>query len=124
MYKYFGDDISPEEFKEMLDFLFTIEEVQNYVTKEKEKCFQRNNPPVVISRNENSEENTFENENAKNENLTNENDVIEIPDNCKNDFIKAMKIGYYKEFYKQGLITAEQLELLIAMKDKSINSAA
>ena len=68
MYKYFGDDISPEEFKEMLDFLFTIEEVQNYVTKEKEKCFQRNNPPVVISQNENSEENIIESENVKTEN--------------------------------------------------------
>lgn len=62
--------------------------------------------------------------NRKNANLTNGNDVIEIPKNCKNDFIKAMKIGYYKEFYKQGLITAEQLELLIAMQDKQLNSAA
>lgn len=62
--------------------------------------------------------------NRKNVNLTKGNDIIEIPPNCKNEFIKAMKIGYYKEFYKQGLITAEQLELLIAMRDKSINSAA
>ncbi len=62
--------------------------------------------------------------NRKNMNLTNENDVIEIPDNCKNDFIKAMKIGYYKEFYKQGLITAEQLESLIAMQNKQLNSVA
>ncbi len=62
--------------------------------------------------------------NKKNMNLTNENDVIEIPENCKTDLIKAMKIGYYKEFYKQGLITAEQLELLIAMQDKTITSAA
>lgn len=62
--------------------------------------------------------------NRKNMNLTNQNDIIEIPDKCKNDFIKAMKIGYYKEFYKQGLITAEQLEQLIAMQDKSVNSAA
>ena len=62
--------------------------------------------------------------NRKNMNLTNGNDVIEIPENYKIDLIKAMKIGYYKEFYKQGLITAEQLELLIAMQDKSINSAA
>ncbi|MDE6710468.1 MAG: hypothetical protein K2J76_08255 [Oscillospiraceae bacterium] len=52
------------------------------------------------------------------------NSSIVIPDNCKNDLIKAMKIGYYKEFYRQGLITAEQLELLIAMQDKSITSAA
>ena len=34
-------------------------------------------------------------------------------------FVKAIKIGYYKEFYRQGLITAEQLEALIAMQDKS-----
>lgn len=62
--------------------------------------------------------------NRKNVNLTNGNDIIAIPENCKNDFIKAMKIGYYKEFYKQGLITAEQLEQLLAMQDKSVNSAA
>ena len=73
--------------------------------------------------------------NKKNMNLTIKNDVVSntvdknnatiiIPDKCKNDFIKAMKIGYYKEFYKQGLITAEQLEQLIAMQDKAVNSAA
>ncbi|MDE7278253.1 MAG: hypothetical protein K2N26_00785 [Oscillospiraceae bacterium] len=62
--------------------------------------------------------------NRKNMNLTSGNDVIKIPENCKNNFIKAMKIGYYKEFYRQGLITAEQLEQLIAMQDKSVNSAA
>lgn len=73
--------------------------------------------------------------NRKNINLTLKNDVIQnevdknnttikIPDDCKNEFIKAMKIGYYKEFYKQGLINAEQLEQLIAMQDKSVNSAA
>lgn len=62
--------------------------------------------------------------NRKNMNLTNENDIIEIPDNCKNDFIKAMKIGYYKEFYKQGLITAEQLEQLISMQDNQLTSIA
>lgn len=73
--------------------------------------------------------------NRKNMNLTIKNDVanntvdknnttIKIPDKCKNEFIKAMKIGYYKEFYKQGLITAEQLEKLIALQDKTVNSAA
>lgn len=68
VYKYFGDDISPEEFKEMLDFLFAIDEVQDFVTNEKEKRFLRNNPPVVISQNENSEENIIESENVKTEN--------------------------------------------------------
>ncbi len=62
--------------------------------------------------------------NRKNMNLTSKKDVIEILDKCKYDFIKAMKIGYYKEFYKQELITAEQLEQLIAMQDESVNSAA
>ena len=62
--------------------------------------------------------------NAEQDKNNKNNSSIVIPDNCKNDLIKAMKIGYYKEFYKQGLITAEQLEQLIAMQDKSINSAA
>ena len=39
----------------MLDFLFAIDEVQNFVTKEKEKRFLRDNPPVVISENTNLE---------------------------------------------------------------------
>ncbi len=68
VYKYFGDDISSEEFKEMLNFLFAIDEVQDFVTEEKEKRFLRDNPPVVISQNENSEQNTFENNNVKTEN--------------------------------------------------------
>ncbi len=53
VYKYFGEDISPEEFKEMLDFLFAIDEVQNFVTEEKEKRFLRDNPSIVISENTN-----------------------------------------------------------------------
>lgn len=67
-YKYFGDDISPEEFKEMLDFLFAIDEVQDFIIAEKEKRFLRDNPPVVISENTNSEKNIFESENIKIEN--------------------------------------------------------
>ena len=51
VYKYFGDNISPEEFKEMLDFLFAIDEVQSFLTDEKEKRFLQNNPPVVIAEN-------------------------------------------------------------------------
>ncbi len=65
VYKYFGDDISPEEFKEMLDFLFAIDEVQDFVTKEKEKRFLRNNPTVVISENVNPEEKVTESDNTK-----------------------------------------------------------
>ena len=65
VYKYFGDDISPEEFKEMLDFLFAIDEVQSFVTDEKEKRFLRDNPPVVISESTNSAEKVTESDNAK-----------------------------------------------------------
>ena len=68
VYKYFGDDISQEEFKEMLDFLFAIDEVQEFVIAKKEKRFLRDNPPVIISQNENSEKNVFESENVKIEN--------------------------------------------------------
>ena len=59
-----------------------------------------------------------------NNTTVNENKRLEISDEYKKEFVKAMKIGYYKEFFKQGLITAEQLEQLIAMQDKSVNSAA
>ena len=52
------------------------------------------------------------------------NNDIQIPDDCKSDLIKAMKIGYYKEFFKQGLITAEQLEKLIEMQNDNKDIAA
>ena len=68
VYKYFGDDISPEEFKEMLDFLFSIDEVQNFVTEEKEKRFLRDNPPVVITSNANSADDIIKNADVKIEN--------------------------------------------------------
>ena len=44
--------------------------------------------------------------------------IIKLPESCRQDFVKTMKIGYYKEFYKQGFITADQLEALIAMQEK------
>ena len=47
-----------------------------------------------------------------------EKPTIEIPNEFKSEFIKAMKIGYYKEFHKQGLITDEQFEQLIALQNK------
>ena len=43
---------------------------------------------------------------------------IELSEEDKIAFIKAMKIGYYKEFHKQGLITDQQLEMLIALQDR------
>ena len=48
--------------------------------------------------------------------LQNVDTQFQISENCKSEFIKEMKIGYYKEFHKQGLITDEQLELLISMQ--------
>jgi len=62
--------------------------------------------------------------NTEQDKINKNNSSVVIPDNYKNDLVKAMKIGYYKEFYKQGLITAEQLELLIAVQDKIVTSAA
>lgn len=53
-----------------------------------------------------------------------EKSTIEIPKECKSEFIKAMKIGYYKEFHKQGLITDEQLEQLIALQNNNSKKAA
>lgn len=50
--------------------------------------------------------------------------TIKLSKEEETDFIKAMKIGYFKEFYKQGLITAEQLEMLIAMQERSVQKAA
>ena len=48
----------------------------------------------------------------------NKNENIELSAENKLAFIKAMKTGYYKEFHKQGLITDQQLEMLIALQDK------
>ena len=44
--------------------------------------------------------------------------TIAIPESCRHDFVKAMKIGYFKEFYKKGFITADQLEMLITMQNR------
>ena len=35
-------------------------------------------------------------------------------------FVRAVKIGYYKEFYKKGLISSEQLEKLISLQNNAI----
>ena len=51
-------------------------------------------------------------------------DKIEISEESRQAFIRAMKIGYYKAFYKQGLLTAEQLEMLIEMNTVKEENAA
>ncbi|MBR3666262.1 MAG: hypothetical protein IKN66_03775 [Ruminococcus sp.] len=53
--------------------------------------------------------------NNTDEQKKNDNVILSAED--KLAFVKAMKIGYYKEFYKQGLITDKQLEMLIALQD-------
>ena len=55
--------------------------------------------------------------------LQNADTQFQIPEDCKSEFIKAMKIGYYKEFHKQGLITDEQLEQLISMQNNTEKAA-
>lgn len=49
---------------------------------------------------------------------------IQLTDEQRAGFIRSMKIGYYRIFYKQGLITAEQLAELIAMQGGEKNNAS
>ena len=51
-------------------------------------------------------------------------DMIEISEESCQAFIRAMKIGYYKAFYKQGLLTAEQHERLIEINTVKTDSTA
>ena len=55
---------------------------------------------------------------AVQENKSESDTSLSIPVECLSDFRKAMKIGYYKELHKQGLITDNQLEQLIQLQDK------
>ena len=58
------------------------------------------------------------------DNTTTNIPMPEISEESRQAFIRAMKIGYYKAFYKQGLLTAEQLERLIDMNTVKTNNAA
>lgn len=49
---------------------------------------------------------------------------IELTTEQRAAFVKTVKIGYFREFYKQGLITAEQLAQLIAMQEKPADQPA
>lgn len=58
-------------------------------------------------------------------NTENPTPSIALSEEQETAFIKAVKIGFYKDFYKQGLITESQLEMLIAMQDQpNHNNAA
>jgi len=56
--------------------------------------------------------------------LQNVDTQFQFPEECKSEFVKAMKIGYYKEFHKQGWITDEQLEQLISMQNNKTEKTA
>ena len=51
---------------------------------------------------------------------------IELPAESRRAFRKAMKIAYFKEFHKQGLITDDELERLIDLQnaDKTVTKSA
>ena len=44
--------------------------------------------------------------------------AIDIPEECAESFIAAVEIGYYKEFYRQGLITTDELDILLQLQKK------
>ena len=60
-----------------------------------------------------------ENDNTNNESVS---PKIEIPEECAEAFIAAVEIGYYKEFYKQDLITADELDILLQLQKKKAES--
>ena len=55
-----------------------------------------------------------------------ENNKLELTPESSRAFRKAMKIAYFKEFNKKGLITDEELEKLIALQnaDKVVTKSA
>ena len=44
--------------------------------------------------------------------------VLQLPDENLNKLLISMKIAFYKDFRKRGLLTDEQLAQLIAMQDR------
>ena len=51
-----------------------------------------------------------------NNNTSKPSPAIKLTEKQRSELIKNMKIAYYRVFYKQGLITAEQLEKLIDLQ--------
>ena len=51
----------------------------------------------------------------KNENKTTK---LEISEKDRRAFLTTLKIGYYKEFHKQGILSDEELEYLINLQNK------
>jgi len=50
--------------------------------------------------------------------------VTKLSKENQNELLKAMKIGFYMDFHRKGLLTDEQLEMLIAMQDKPVEKDA
>ena len=44
---------------------------------------------------------------------------IRLSSEEERSFVRAMKIAYYNDFYKKGLISAEQLDMLLSMQKDS-----
>ena len=51
-------------------------------------------------------------------------DMTNLSEENLNELLKAMKIGFYKDFRKRGLLTDEQLEMLIIMQGKPVKGSA
>ncbi len=47
-----------------------------------------------------------------------DNKKLEISEKDRRAFLTALKIGYYKEFHKQGILSDEELEYLINLQNK------
>ena len=47
-----------------------------------------------------------------------DNKKLEISEKDRRAFLTALKIGYYKEFHKQGILSDEELEYLINLQAK------
>ena len=45
-----------------------------------------------------------------------DNKKLEISEKDRRAFLTALKIGYYKEFHKQGILSDEELEYLINLQ--------
>ena len=50
------------------------------------------------------------------------NSTPTLTEEQKQSIVTAMKIAYYKDFYRRGIITADQLEQLLAMQPSAPTS--
>ena len=50
------------------------------------------------------------------------NSTSTLTEEQKQSIVTAMKIAYYKDFYRRGIITADQLEQLLAMQPSAPTS--